>query len=307
MNSYLQRFLRYLKIEKNLSINTLSAYEYDLNRFIDFQNPDSERYDPEQISSNDISRYIYKLHNLGLAESSIARNISAIRAFFQYLLKSEDVKTDPTAVIESPRRPEKLPKVLTISEVQMLLEQPDINMPLELRDKAMMEFMYGTGVRVSELTTVKVRDCYMDEEVVRIFGKGSKERIVPCGEIAQKFVELYLREVRPKLIKTSSRPLECMFLNWRGNPMSRMGFWKILQKYCLKARIQKQISPHVLRHSFATHLLEGGANLRVVQELLGHSDISTTQIYTHLDKEYLREVHKSFHPLEQNLKYSHYV
>ena len=168
-----------------------------------------------------------------------------------------------------------------------------------MRDKAMLEFLYGTGVRVSELISIKIRDFSEDDKLVRVMGKGSKERLIPCGEVAIHFVQKYLKNVRPGIIKAKSRPLDCLFLNWRGNPMTRMGFWKILKTYCVKAGIKQKVSPHTLRHSFATHLIEGGADLRAVQEMLGHSDISTTQIYTHLDREYLREVHKSFHPLEK--------
>ncbi len=299
MNHYLQRFLRHLKIEKNLSENTISAYEYDLKKFFESLPLNKKTGSPELTTPEDVSHYVYQLNDSGLATTSIVRNISAIRMYFKYLQREGDIINNPAALVDSPKLSSKLPKVLSIVEVQLLLEQPDTKDRLGIRDRAMLEFLYSTGVRISELITIKIRNIFLDDGIVRVQGKGGKERIIPCGEIARQYVESYLQKVRHRLIKPSSRPLDCLFLNWRGNPLSRMGFWKLLQNYADKAEIQEHISPHVLRHSFATHLIEGGADLRAVQEMLGHADISTTQIYTHLDKEYLREVHKSYHPLEQ--------
>jgi len=299
VNHYLQRFLRHLKIEKNLSKNTISAYEYDLKKYFESLPLHKKTGSPDLCTSDDLSHYIHQLSDSGLAATSIVRNISAIRMFFNYLQREGDIKKNPAALLDSPKLSSKLPKVLSVMEVQSLLEQPDITERLGIRDRAMLEFLYSTGVRISELITIKMREIYLDDGIVRVQGKGGKERIIPCGEIAIQHVETYLQKIRHRLIKPTSRPLDCLFLNWRGNPLSRMGFWKILQKYANEAKLQQKISPHVLRHSFATHLIEGGADLRAVQEMLGHADISTTQIYTHLDKEYLREVHKSFHPLEQ--------
>lgn len=296
MNFLIQRFLRYLRREKNLSDNTITSYQFDLNRFYSFIT--SKDTSIEDVKPKQISKYIHVLFDLGLAGSSVARNLSTIRMFYRFLFAEGDVNDDPAALIDSPKMPARLPLVLSITEILSILEQPDLNDKLGIRDRAMLEFLYGTGVRVSELINIKIRDLSGDEKLVRVTGKGGKERLIPCGEVAIHFVKRYLNEVRTGIIKSKSRPVDCLFLNWRGNPMTRMGFWKILQAYCLKAGIKGKVSPHTLRHSFATHLIEGGADLRAVQEMLGHSDISTTQIYTHLDREYLREVHKSFHPLE---------
>ena len=297
MNIQIRRFLRHLKVEKNLADNTITAYEFDLKRFNEFV-LSAKITSLEAVKSEDISRYIYTLYDLGLVEASIARNLSAIRTFYRFLFVEGDLKSNPTALVDTPKLTTKLPKVLSITEVLSLLEQPDLSDRLGIRDRAMLEFLYATGVRVSELIQIKLRDLSAENKLVRVIGKGGKERLVPCGEVAIHFVQRYIKDVRNSLIKPASRPMDYLFLNWRGNPMTRMGFWKILQRYCKKAGIKQKISPHTLRHSFATHLLEGGADLRAVQEMLGHSDISTTQIYTHLDREYLLEVHKTFHPLE---------
>lgn len=297
MNIQIRRFLRHLKVEKNLADNTITAYEFDLKRFNEYI-LSAKITSLEAVKSEDISRYIYTLYDLGLVEASIARNLSAIRTFYRFLFAEGDLKSNPTALVDTPKLTTKLPKVLSITEVLSLLEQPDLSDRLGIRDRAMLEFLYATGVRVSELIQIKLRDLSAENKLVRVIGKGRKERLVPCGEVALHFVQRYIKEVRNSLIKPASRPMDYLFLNWRGNPMTRMGFWKILQRYCKKAGIKQKISPHTLRHSFATHLLEGGADLRAVQEMLGHSDISTTQIYTHLDREYLLEVHKTFHPLE---------
>jgi len=297
VNIQIRRFLRHLKVEKNLADNTITAYEFDLKRFNEFV-LSAKITSLEAVKSEDISRYIYTLYDLGLVEASIARNLSAIRTFYRFLFVEGDLKSNPTALVDTPKLTTKLPKVLSITEVLSLLEQPDLSDRLGIRDRAMLEFLYATGVRVSELIQIKLRDLSAENKLVRVIGKGGKERLVPCGEVAIHFVQRYIKDVRNSLIKPASRPMDYLFLNWRGNPMTRMGFWKILQRYCKKAGIKQKISPHTLRHSFATHLLEGGADLRAVQEMLGHSDISTTQIYTHLDREYLLEVHKTFHPLE---------
>ena len=300
MNIQIRRFLRHLKVEKNLADNTITAYEFDLKRFNEYI-LSAKITSLEAVKPEDISRYIYTLYDLGLVGASIARNLSAIRTFYRFLFVEGDVKSNLTALVDTPKLSVRLPKVLSITEVLSLLEQPDLSDRLGIRDRAMLEFLYATGVRVSELIQIKLRDLSPENKLVRVVGKGGKERLVPCGEVAIQFVQRYIKEVRNSLIKPASRPMDYLFLNWRGNPMTRMGFWKILQRYCKKAGIKQKISPHTLRHSFATHLLEGGADLRAVQEMLGHSDISTTQIYTHLDREYLQEVHRSFHPLE-NLK-----
>ena len=249
-------------------------------------------------TSDDISKYIYTLYEIGLASASISRNLSSIKTLFNYLTVTGEIQNNPASFIEAPKIIKKLPYVLTISQIELLFAQPDLTEPLGVRDRAMLELTYGAGVRVSELIQLKIRDMIPDERLIRVVGKGNKERIIPYGKAAHYYTGLYLTTVRNTLIKPRSKPRDCLFLNWLGNPMTRMGFWKILRRYCVSAGFKETVSPHTLRHSFATHLLEGGADLRAVQEMLGHSDISTTQIYTHLDREYLKEVHKSFHPLE---------
>lgn len=300
MDQTIKQFLRHLKVEKNLSDNTVISYSFDLERFRGYLKSFNVQTF-ESATSQNISRFIYTLYDTGFAGSSIARNLSAVRMLFRFLQAEGSIENNPASFVDSPKSPAKLPSVLTITEIQTLLDQPDMSELLGLRDRAMLEFLYGTGVRVSELVNIKHRDYYPDDKLARIIGKGGKERFVPCGEYALHYVNQYINDVRPKLIKTKSRPLGNIFLNWRGNVITRMGFWKILKKYCEKAGIKSEVSPHTLRHSFATHLLEGGADLRAVQEMLGHSDISTTQIYTHLDREYLLEVHKTFHPLERKV------
>ncbi|MFC1565211.1 site-specific tyrosine recombinase XerD [candidate division KSB1 bacterium] len=298
LTAFINRFLRYLKVEKSLSDNTVVSYEFDLKRFNNYL-ISINIVDPDSVTQNLVSQYMHLLYDMGLASSSIARNLSSVKTFFEYLLNQDYIHKNPAKLVETPKLGKKLPVVLTINEITTILDRPDTSKPLGIRDKAMLEFIYGTGIRVSESITVKLKDISFPDKLVRVLGKGGKERIVPCGEFAFHYIEKYINEVRGKLIKKNSKPMDCLFLNWRGNPMTRMGFWKILKQYTLQAGINQKVSPHTLRHSFATHLLEGGADLRAVQEMLGHSDISTTQIYTHLDREYLLEVHKTFHPLEK--------
>jgi integrase/recombinase XerD len=220
--------------------------------------------------------------------------VSAVRGYFRFLLAEGLVVRDPSERLETPKRWRTLPEVLTVADVERLLAAPTLDEPLAFRDRALLELAYGAGLRVSEWITLGVRDLLLEDSLVRVFGKGSKERLVPIGRTAVGAVAVYLRELRPRLERGAGEGV--LFLNARGEPLSRMGAWKILRKYVQAAGIEKHVSPHTLRHSFATHLLEGGADLRAVQEMLGHVDISTTQIYTHVDREYLRSVHRQFHP-----------
>jgi integrase/recombinase XerD len=238
--------------------------------------------------------YVYHLKDLGLAPASIRRNVSAIRTYFRFLTGDGIVVRDPSERLETPKRWRSLPEVLTVEEVQRLLASPTLDDNLVFRDRALLELAYGAGLRVSEWITLGVRDLLLDEGLVRVFGKGSKERLVPIGRSAIGALAIYIREQRPKLEKGEGKGI--LFLNSRGKPLTRMGAWKILRGHVDRAGITKHVSPHTLRHSFATHLLEGGADLRAVQEMLGHVDIATTQIYTHVDREYLRQVHRSYHP-----------
>lgn len=293
MKHHLQDFIDYLSVEQNVSPNTLASYRNDLERYLKFVMESRERKKIEDVTMQDVRELVQTLDGLGLTAKSIARNLSAIRTFHKFLLQEEILENDPAELIDLPKIEKTLPSVLEVPEIETLLEQPDTSSRLGIRDRAMIELLYACGMRISELLTIKQLDIYSD--YVRVFGKGSKERIVPMGDTAGYWVTYYREKVRPHLAASGSAD-EVLFLNAQGKRMSRMGFWKILKKYVTMAGIQKEVTPHTFRHSFATHLLEGGADLRVVQELLGHSDISTTQIYTHIDREYLKEVHKTFHP-----------
>lgn len=294
MQHLVQDFINYLTIERNLSGNTLDAYRNDLSRYCQFLKEDGIKR-PDQIDITVIQKFINTLADLGLVASSLSRNFSSIRSFHKFLMGENIVQTNPTELIQSPRQPVRLPKILDLNEIEAIMEAIDINTNKGIRDRAIIETLYSTGVRVSELITLEMNNVFFQHNVIRVFGKGSKERIIPFGDRAKRYLKNYITAVRSLLLR-STKSGDVLFLNMRGTPLSRMGVWKIIQQYVKLAGIRKQVSPHVFRHSFATHLLEGGANLRAVQEMLGHSDISTTQIYTHLDREYLIEQHRTFHP-----------
>jgi integrase/recombinase XerD len=289
----LDRFGDYLTLEQGTSPLTLEAYRRDVERLVEYVRVKGGTM-PADITSRLLREFVYHLKDLGLSPSSIRRNISAVRTYFRFLLSDGVVTRDPSERLETPKRWRTLPDVLTVAEIGRLLAAPTLDDPLAFRDRAMLELAYGAGLRVSEWISVGVRDVLFEDKLVRVFGKGSKERLVPIGRSAIGAVATYIRELRPRLEKGGGKGV--LFLNARGEPLSRMGAWKILRRYVERAGITKEVSPHTLRHSFATHLLEGGADLRAVQEMLGHADISTTQIYTHVDREYLRQVHKQFHP-----------
>jgi integrase/recombinase XerD len=289
----LERFADFLAVEKGASTRTQDAYARDVARFVDFALIKGAT-GPGAVTPKVLREFVYQLKDLGLSPSSIRRNVSAVRSYFRFLIGDGHVTRDPSERLEMPQRWRTLPEVLTVPEIQKLLAAPTMDDPLYFRDRAMLEIAYGAGLRVSESIGIGVKDALLDEGLVRVFGKGSKERLVPIGRSAIGALAIYLREQRPKLERGEGRGV--LFLNARGEPLSRMGAWKILRKYVDRAGITKAVSPHTLRHSFATHLLEGGADLRAVQEMLGHADISTTQIYTHVDREYLRQVHRRYHP-----------
>ena len=300
----LERFAEFLTLEHGSSPRTDESYGRDLQRLADWGIAHGAAT-PAALTPAHLREFVYHLKDLGLAPSSIRRGISAIRTWYKFLLAEGVVTSDPSDRLETPRKWRTLPDVLTAEEVGRLLDAVSLDEPLVFRDRAMLELAYGAGLRVGEWISVKVNDLLLDEGVVRIFGKGNKERLVPVGRRATGAVALYLRELRPRLEEKGrkkqgpaggSKAQGVLFLNARGAPLSRMGAWKILRKYVVLAKLSKPVTPHTLRHSFATHLLEGGADLRSVQEMLGHADISTTQIYTHIDREYLRSVHKQFHP-----------
>lgn len=289
----LDGFGDFLTLEQGSSPRTLEGYRRDVERLAVFATAKG-LHTPLDLTARTLRDFVYHLKDLGLSPASIRRNISAIRTYFRFLLAEGRVVRDPSERLETPQRWRTLPEVLTVEEVTRLLASPTFDDPLVFRDRAMLELAYGAGLRVSEWIGIGVRDVMLDEGLVRVFGKGSKERLVPIGRSAIGAVAIYVRELRPKLEKGQGKG--ALFLNARGEPLTRMGAWKILRKYVERAGITKHVSPHTLRHSFATHLLEGGADLRAVQEMLGHADISTTQIYTHVDREYLRTVHRQFHP-----------
>ena len=289
----LARFTDFVALEQGLSPRTQEAYQRDLQRFAEYAEGRGVSAPPD-ITARMLREYVYHLKDLGLSPASIRRNVSAVRTYFRFLTGDGLVVRDPTERLETPKRWRTLPEVLSVDEVQRLLASPTLDDALVFRDRALLELAYGAGLRVSEWITLGVRDLLLDQGLVRVFGKGSKERLVPIGRSAIGAAAIYLRELRPKLEKGEGKGV--LFLNARGRPLTRMGAWKILRGHVERAGITKHVSPHTLRHSFATHLLEGGADLRAVQEMLGHVDIATTQIYTHVDREYLRQVHRSYHP-----------
>lgn len=290
---HLQAFEDALQIEEGASPRTVEAYRRDVIRCAAYMRAQGIGQ-ARDITPAALREFVYHLKDLGLAGSSIRRNISALRTWFRVMVAEGLVTVDPTERLDTPQRWRTLPEVLTVDEVTRLLAAPGLDERLAFRDRAMLELAYGAGLRVSEWIGLEVKDVLLEESLVRVLGKGSKERLVPIGRNAIGAVAVYLRELRPVLERGAGKGI--LFLNGRGVPLTRMGAWKILRKYVEMAGIEKQVSPHTLRHSFATHLLEGGADLRAVQEMLGHADIATTQIYTHVDREYLRSVHRQFHP-----------
>jgi integrase/recombinase XerD len=286
-------FCEHLTLERGLSPRTVDAYRRDLERLAAFMTVRGVRR-PADVGAHELREFVYHLKDRGLQASSIRRNVSAVRTYFAYLLAEGVVVTDPSDRLELPRAWRRLPGALGRDEVAGLLDAPDPADRLFWRDKALLEFAYASGVRVGELIALKVRDVDLQEGLALVFGKGSKERLVPIGRPALQALIVYLREVRPAM--AGSRGAGVVFLNARGTPLTRMGVWKILQRHVRRAGITKRVTPHTLRHSFATHLLEGGADLASVQEMLGHADIATTQIYTHVEREYLRDVHRRYHP-----------
>jgi integrase/recombinase XerD len=289
----LEEYRDYLLLERGLSERTIDAYGRDLARLVAFL--ETRRVDrPGAAAPADLRDYVYHLKDQGLQPTSIRRNLSAVRGYYAYLLGEGVVVADPSERLDPPKVWRRLPGVLGRDEIEKLIEAPDPEHRFYWRDRALLEFAYASGVRVSELTGLMVRDVAFEDGLAVVFGKGAKERVVPVGRTALRALDIYLREVRPKLAgsETDGR----VFLNAHGRPLTRMGVWKILRSAVRRAGIRKRVTPHTLRHSFATHLLEGGADLAAVQEMLGHADISTTQIYTHVDREYLRDVHRKFHP-----------
>jgi integrase/recombinase XerD len=292
ISSEVASFLDYATVEKGLAANSVSSYGRDLRKFAQYLQ--DSKLSLEEVRHEQVRKFLETLYQQGLSARSVARHLAALRHFFQFLAKEGRLAADPAHEVEAPHLSHSLPKYLNFQEVEALLAQPDAASPLGLRDRAMLELLYATGMRVSELLSVRWEDFEPNIGVVRCLGKGSKERLIPVGKSALRAVEAYLRHGRSALAKREGVPY--LFLNQRGGPLSRVGFWKILVAYGHRAGIPVSLTPHMVRHSFATHLLERGADLRSIQTMLGHSDISTTQIYTHVLKERLRQVYQTHHP-----------
>ena len=289
----LEQFQDYLIFERGLSKRTLSAYQHDLENCIEFLARQGIT-DPSHVTPTVLRTWIFSLHEVGLAPSSIRRAQSAVRTFFRFLLAEGWLSVDPTERLESPKIRDRLPEFLTKEETQRLLNSPNPQKSLYWRDRSILELLYASGVRVSELVGLLISGLDLDDSFITVFGKGGKERIVPVGVPALLTLKRYLSELRPKLDQAEGRGH--VYLNARGRPLTRESVWKLVRDSGRRADINKNVSPHTLRHTFATHLLEGGADLAAVQEMLGHVDISSTQIYTHVDREYLRQIHGKYHP-----------
>ncbi len=293
MDNLVDRFTDFLVVEKGLSLNTLEAYSRDLSRYITFLGEKGV----SDISKSDIIHilsYLIALQRTGLSARSRARHVVTLRAFYRFLTKEGILRTNPVQLVDIPKWLQKLPNFLHVKEVERLMAAPDIKTPLGLRDSAMLELLYAAGLRVTELIKIRLQEINLDAGFVKVFGKGSKERVIPIGLSAKNQVEQYLTNGRRPLLKGRNSPY--LFVNRSGKCLTRQGFWKLLKRYAVQAEISKKVYPHTLRHSFATHLLERGADLRSVQIMLGHVDISTTQIYTHVARERLKRVHQECHP-----------
>jgi integrase/recombinase XerD len=294
METFLNEYLSVLRLERNLSENTILSYKNDLTSLIKFLEQDKVD-DLCRININHITGFFNSLNELGLTSTTSARYFSSTKGFFNYLHLNKYIEENPVERLSSPKLSKNLPVVLTVDEINSIIDLPDTSNKLGLRDKSLLELLYACGTRVTEIINLKISDLFFKEEIIRVFGKGSKERVVPIGSSAIHWVEEYLLKSRP-LLEKKLKSENIVFLNSRGMKLSRMGVWKIINRYTTQSGVKREVHPHTFRHSFATHLLEGGADLRAVQEMLAHADISTTQIYTHIDRDYIKQVHKEFHP-----------
>jgi integrase/recombinase XerD len=294
MQRHIDAYLNYIRVEKGLASNTLEAYRRDLAHWQRFFAIRKENPPLETVSRKEVVDFLQWLYQQGLNSRSVARALTALRNFFKFLELDGVVQANPTAQVESPKLWKKLPKYLSLAEVEQILNAPDLKTPIGMRDKAMLELLYATGLRVSELVSLKFANLHLDPGYVQCLGKGDKERIVPLGKSAATFVERYIAKAREDLLKP--RRCDFLFVTHRGDRMTRQSFWIIISNYGRKAGLKTKLTPHLLRHSFATHLLERGADLRSVQTMLGHADISTTQIYTHVINSRLREIYQKHHP-----------
>jgi len=292
----LKQFRHYIKLEKGMAENTLISYENDIKRYLDYIGNIRRMNDLSGVGLHHIEDYLIELSELGLSSTSIARNISSIRGFHLFLILEGFSKANPAELIDLPKKSRKLPDVLNQPEVLDMLKQPDTTTPLGLRDHAILETLYASGMRVSELTELSYEQLHFEIGFIRVFGKGSKERLVPVGDYAIEAINTYTKEGRTRLLRKNRETKNRVFLNHHGAPLSRVSVWNIVKTAAKQAGIHKPVSPHSLRHSFATHLLEGGADLRSVQEMLGHVSINTTEIYTHVDRSFLHQIYSEFHP-----------
>lgn len=293
---YLTQFKSYLQLEKSLSDNSVQAYLRDIEKLISFLQEQKIDIEPQKVTYAHLAQFIVFINELGLEERSQARIISGIRAFFKFLLLEDEIKDDPSQLLETPKLTRKLPSVLNIEEIDAILNSITQDTEQGTRNKTIIEVLYGCGLRVSELVNLKLSDIYWSDEFLKVTGKGNKERLVPIGRSAQKALRIYIEEYRKKSKKVNEKHNDVVFVNNRGGKLSREMIFLMIKKVCDNAGISKTISPHTFRHSYASHLVDGGADLRDVQLLLGHESITTTEIYTHLDKEYLHTVIMSFHP-----------
>lgn len=291
----IEDYLHFIKVERQLSDNTLQSYKRDLIAYARHLVYEQKLADFNQVVRDNILLYLDSLRAVGKSSKTVSRQISSIRSFHQFLLREKVCDQDPTVHLEMPKKEQTLPKVLSIEDIDALISAPSIEKPQGIRDIAILEMMYGSGMRISELIALNLEDVHLTMGFVRVFGKGGKERIIPLGRGALTACTNYLNDARPQLLGNAPKN-DAFFITQRGKGFTRQGCWKIIKEHAQTAGINKEITPHVLRHSFATHLIENGADLRAVQELLGHSDISTTQIYTHVSKTRLSEVYKQFHP-----------
>lgn len=291
---FLSDYSSYLYLERNLSENTIGSYQTDIKTFLEYL-IELQVADLNSVTHKEMVGFFKVLTKMGLNERSVARYFSALKGFFSFLISAGYIEKNPSDSLTAPKISRKLPEVLSIDEVNAILEQPDASDTLGMRDKAILELFYACGLRVSEVINLRLTGLYLDDGIIRVIGKGNKERIVPIGDSAVHWIQEYLKNSRIILAK-SIKSENILFLNVRGTKFSRMGLWKMVHHYSGMAKVTKQIHPHTFRHTFATHLLEGGADLRAVQEMLGHSDISTTQIYTHIDRDYIKQEHRDHHP-----------
>lgn len=291
----LAEYIIYLKIERGLSANTVTSYKRDIEKYLTFLT-EKKITQLDEVSRFEILDFLQTLRQSGAADNSIIRMVSSLRKFHQYLKRESIVSDDPMQLIDTPKKASTLPKAISPQAVEQLLEAPDTTTPLGVRDRTILELMYATGLRISELVNLKLSDMHLTMGFIQTMGKGEKERIIPLGEIASQWLDHYLNGARVYLQDQSAETSEYVFLNSRGKGLSRQGVWKKVKQLALEAGIDQNVTPHTLRHSFATHLLENGADLRMVQELLGHADISTTQIYTHITKTRLKQVYSDYHP-----------